>query len=270
MALGGKGALAKPLTRSTKAGKPYARPPEVEAQLSELLRRSADEQLARAKVMDRSAPQYVKDECLVYQIRDAWLADDAERYSTLMAQLLRRCTRSIQRNLRALGVATGDVKDVYVSVIESMMAAILADDGSGDFYQVRFRRGLRFQILRVHARYARRQQRAQLEDSLNAPSGRGEEGEEYGDALEERVGGPEDVAGDAERRLVIREAVAAIRDSRHRKAFVLHYYDDWPIEAKDPLEPSISRHFDVSPRTVNNWLRAAERDLAEWRAAKSA
>ena len=49
MALGGKKALAKPLTRSTKTGTPYVRPPEVEAQLEDLLQTSADEQLARAK-----------------------------------------------------------------------------------------------------------------------------------------------------------------------------------------------------------------------------
>ena len=270
MALGGKHALAKPLTRSTKDGRPYARPPEVESQLEELLRASAEEQLARARIADKALPKYVKDECLVYLIRESWLADDSARYSDLTAQLLGRCTRSIQRNLRALGVAADDKRDLYGDVIAAMIGAILDEDGAGEFYQVRFRRALRFLILKVYEKYARRQERAQCEDSLNAPSGGDDEGQENGVALEERVGWSEDVADDVGQYLVLREAIAAIRDPRHREAFVLHYYDDWPIETKDPLDPSISRHFGVTPRTVSNWLRAAERDLAAWRSSKSA
>lgn len=270
MALGGKRGLARPLTRSTKAGRPYARPPEVESQLEELLGASADEQLGRATTADKGSPQFVRDECLVYLIREAWLANDSARYSTLTAQLLRRCTRSIQRNLRALGVAADDEKDLYGDVVTAMMTAILDEDGAGEFYEVRFRLALRRLTIKVHGKYATRQERAQREDSLNAPSGGDDEGEEEGVALEEHVGGTENVADDVGQRLVIREALAAIRDPRHRQAFVLHFYDDWPIETKDPLDPSISRRFGVTPRTVSNWLRTAEHDLAAWRAAKSA
>lgn len=270
MALGGRRALAKPLTRSTKAGRLYARPPEVESQLDELLRASAEEQLARATSAAKASPQFVRDECLVYLIREAWLTNDSARYSTLTAQLLRRCTRSIQRNLRALGVTADDEKDIYGDVVTTMMIAILDEHGAGEFYQVRFRLALRRLTIKIYEKYRTGKAHAQSEDSLNAPSGGADEGEEDGVALEEHVGGPEDVAYEVEQRLIIREALASIGDPRHRLAYVLHHYDDWPIEAKDPLEPSISRHFDVTPRTVSNWLRAAERDLAAWRATKLA
>lgn len=267
MALGGKHALAKPLTRSTKAGTPYVRPPEVESQLNELLGESAAEQLARAKCTDKGASQFLKDECLVYVVREAWLADDSALYSELSQQLIRRCIRAIQRTLRLLGVAADDLQDVYGDVITEMMTAILDDEGAGDFYQAKFRRALRFLTLKVHARYERQHERLMTENRLYAP--RSEEDEEDG-SLEEWVRQPGDVAEDAVQLLEIRQALAAIRDPRHQQAFVLHHYDDWPIETQDPLAPSVSGHFEVTPRTVNNWLRAAERDLAEWRAANRA
>lgn len=269
MALDGKHALAKPLTRFTKAGTPYVRPPEVESQLNEVLGEPAAEQLARAKCIDEGSPRFLKDECLVYLVREAWLADDLALYSELSQQLIRRCTRRIQRPLRLLGVAADDLHDVYGDVITEMMTAILDDEGLGDFYQIKFRRALRFLTLNVHGRYERQHERFLTENRLDAPHGQESEGEED-DSLEDRVRQPGDVAADAVQLLEIREALAAIRDPRHRQAFVLHHYDDWPIETQEPLAPSVSGHFQVTPRTVNNWLRAAERDLAEWRTAKRA
>lgn len=269
MALGGKHALAKPLTRSTKAGTPYARPPEVEAQLNELLGESPAEQLARAKCTDKGSPRFLKDECLVYLVREAWFGDDLALYSELSQQLIRRCTPTIQRTLRLLGVAADDLQDVFGDVITQMMTEILDDEGAGDFYQAKFRRGRRFLTLKVHARYERQHELLLTENRLYAP--RDEEVDDDEDAsLEDRARQPGDVAEDAVQLLEIREALASIRDPRHRQAFVLHYYDDWPIETQDPLVPSVSGHFEVTPRTVSNWLRAAERDLTEWRAANRA
>lgn len=268
MALGGERGLARPLTRSTRAGEPYVRPPEVESQLELLLGASANEQLTRAAETNKESPRYVRDECLVYLIRDAWVAGDSARYSTLTEQLLRRSARGIQHNLRTLGVAPGDEKDVYGEVISGMMSAILDDGGAGDFYQARFRRALRFLVLSVYDKYARRQKRARREDDLDTPLGGDDMKAEDGVTLEERLPEDAEVAARIEQRLLIREALAAIRDPRHREAFVLHYYDDWPIETKDPLDPSVSRHLGVTPRTVNNWLREAERDMTAWRSAK--
>ncbi len=266
MALGRKRALIKPLTRSTKAGSPYARPPEVESQTNELLSEPAAEQLARAKCTENGSPRFLKDECLVYLIAEAWLADDLELYSELSQQLIRRYTPRIQRTMRLLGVPRDDLHDVYGDVITAMMTAILDDKGAGDFYQAKFRRALRFLAINIHARYERQHERLMTENRLH--TSRGEDGEEEeGGSLEERVRQPGDVAHDAFQILEIREALAAIRDPRHWQAFVLHHYDDWPIETQDPHAPSVSGHFEVTPRTVNNWLRGAERDLAEWRAA---
>lgn len=268
MALSGTPMLAIPLTRTKKSGEPYRRPPDVEAQLETLLRASVAEQLTSAVATDSRAPEYLKDECLVYLIREAALAEDAERYSTLMTSLLKRCTRGIERKLRALGVADDDVADVYGEIILAMMSAILAADGSGEFYQVRFRRALRFQLLKTYDWYALRQRRAKREQPLDSLEGATDEGDEAAGTLAEVLESTDTVAEDAERRMFTSQALDAIRDPRHREAFVLHHFYDWPIEAIDPREPSISQRFDRTPRMVRNWLRTADRELAAWRAAK--
>lgn len=267
MALGGKDALAKPLTRSTK-GMLYARPPEVEGQLEELLHASADEQLARVKTADENSAQYVVHECLVYLVREAALAEDSDRYHALAAVMLKHVTRGIERKLWALGVANDDVEDVYQEVVSAMMTSIL-EGPSGEYFQVRFHSALYRQLLKSYDQYARRRRRAKYEKSLDAPEQKtddreGERAATFGEQLESR----EDVATDVERRLLISVALEAISDPRHRKAFVLHHFYGWQIESTDPDEASLSELFDRTPRMVRNWLRTADRQLAEWRAAK--
>jgi hypothetical protein len=275
MALGGKGALAKPLRKSTKAGEPYTRQPEVESQLNEVLRTSAAEQLGRARTIDKDSPQYLLDECLVYLVLEAALADDSQQYHALAAMLLKRVTRSIERKLQALGVADDDVEDVHQEVVSAMMTSILAGQ-AGEYYQVRFRSALYRQLLKSYDRYMVHRRRTRREQSLDAPmhngeSANGEDVATFGELLESA----EDVAAeveerllDAQRGLLVPEALEAISNPNHRKAFVLHHYYEWQVESNDPSVPTLSQLFDRTPRMVRNWLRTAEGQLVEWRAAK--
>ena len=266
--MGGKDTLAKPLTRSTKTGRKYARTPETEAQLEELLRASADEQLARAKTTDKDSSLYVPHECLVYLVREAALADDSERYHTLAAALLKRVTRGIARKLRALGVADDDVDDVHQEVVLAMMTAVI-EGPPGEYFQIRFRSALYRQLLKSYDGYARRRRRLKSDQSLDAPaengdSSDGEDAVTFGELLQSG----EDVAADIERRLIISEALEAISNPQHRKAFVLHHHHGWQIESVDAHEPTLSDLFGRTPKTVRNWLRTADRQLADWRASK--
>jgi DNA-directed RNA polymerase specialized sigma24 family protein len=267
MALGGQPMLATPLTRTRKSGELYRRPPDVEAQLEELLRMDPAGRLSRARVADKGSPQHLKEECLVYLIREAILADDADRYHALAAILLKRLIRPVERQLRALGVADDDVEDLHQEVMQAMMTAI-AEGRSGEFYQVRFRRALRRQVLKRYDSYRRRKQRSTSEQSLDAPvSGReGIDDNEhtFGDLLEST----EDVAEMVEQRLLVREALSTITNQRHREAFVLHYYYGWQIESSNLDEQTLSRLYDRTPKMIRIWLRTAERQVAEWRAAK--
>jgi DNA-directed RNA polymerase specialized sigma24 family protein len=266
MAPGSTQPLANPLTRLTRTGEPYVRPPEVQAELDELLGANAVEQLARAKVADKTSTAYVRDECLVYLIQQAALGDDAERYNTLAALLLKRIVRGIQRKLRVLGVADDDVADLEKEVVLVMITAIL-EGPPGEYFQVRFRSALYRRIVKVYDAYARQRRRTKHDQSLDATASNSSQGEGDDDSsLGALIEGPDDVAAEVERRLLVPEALAAITDPRHRKAFVLYHYHGWQIESSDSAEPTLSRLFARTPRMVRNWLGTADRQLAEWRA----
>jgi RNA polymerase sigma factor (sigma-70 family) len=266
MSLSGKQALATPLTRSTKAGSQYFRPPEVESRLEELLGASSDEQLARARIADYGSSQYVPNECLVYLIRDAFLAGNSERYHVLAASLLKRNTRAIRGKLKLLGVAEDDVEDVHQDLVLAMMTSIL-EGSKGEYYQIRFKHALRRELAKIYDGYLRRRRRTRDDRSLDSSDDKGNGGEAR-TTLGEMIESGEDIAIDLEQRLLISEALEAIPNPDHRKAFVLHYAEGWHIGPTDADEQTLSDLFGRTPRMIRNWLRIAERQLADWRAAK--
>ena len=259
--------VAASLTRHKKSGEPYVRSPEVEAQIQDLLGATPEAQLSRARVSDRKAPQYLRNECLAYLIRDAVVADRADRLNALAGILVKRLIRSVERQLAALGVAEDDLGDLHQEVMRKMMKAI-ADGPRGEFYQVLFHEALRRQIIKSYDSYRRKTRQTRNETSLDAPVGGTKHNEEDDLSLGEFVEGPDDVGMAVEQRLLITEALSAITNPRHRQAFVLHYYYGWQIESEDPDEKTLSILYDRTPKMIGNWIRTAKRQLAEWRAAK--
>lgn len=63
---------------------------------------------------------------------------------------------------------------------------------------------------------------------------------------------------------LIRKALNAIRDPRHREAVVLHHLQGWPITDKSPETPTLCTHFGKCARQIQNWMATA---FAEMRAA---
>lgn len=264
----------EPLTRVTRSGRQYHRTPEVDAQIASGLRLSPSALVARARVRDHKASEFLKEECLVYFIRMYHQADDLDTVNALVQVLLERCTRRIMRRFCALGLNREDTLMAYHELVADMIEAIIdSESNRGEFFQVRFGRVLRYRLLNVYDKCIRANKRSQLHDSLTDSIG-GEsdfsDGPDEREQLEERIGSEEDLAMDAERHLAIQEALPAIRDERHREAFVLRHFEGWPLEADDPHEACLSRRFGVSVKTVHNWLRTAEADLAVWRETKSA
>jgi DNA-directed RNA polymerase specialized sigma24 family protein len=269
--------LLQPLTHVTRSGQRYHRDAGVEAQIVSALALPPPKLVARARIRDKDSPEYLKEECLVYLIRAYQQEEDLELVNALADALLRRCARWVVGRFRAFGLERDDALMAYQELVDDMIEAIIdLDSDRGDFFQVRFWRGLRSRLLNVHDRWVRSLKREQLHDSLSVPVGavRGDEdasteSSESGVNLEERVGSGEDIALDAEQRIVIQEALLTIRDPRHREAFVLRHFEGWPLEADDPRDPCLSRHFDVSVKTIFNWLKTAEADLKVWRGSRA-
>jgi hypothetical protein len=271
MASAGERTELDPLVQRNEAGQLYLRSAAVESQIRTALLLSRTELIARSRISERDSPQFLQEECLVYLVRNAYLRNDVDGLNTATEALLRRCMRGIGASFFSLGVAPQDIDDLAADLIQMLITDITSADGRGDFYQVRFRPALRGDLLNVFDRYVRRIRHEQHHVSLSDPAhGDSEAGDhEDGTALQEIISARERVADDVEGRLLIAEALEAIRDQKHREAFVLYHLEGWQVEAKDPADPSISGRFRVTPRTVRTWLRTAESDVAAWYAAKN-
>jgi hypothetical protein len=65
------------------------------------------------------------------------------------------------------------------------------------------------------------------------------------------------LADQTKRSILIRRALAAVKDPRHVHAVILRYVRGWPITDKDPTKPTLEKHFGKSARQIQNWITSA-------------
>lgn len=254
----------RPLTRRGKDGRVLTRSPEVEAQIAEALGLDPPALRRRVAVVDRECSQYLKEETLVYLLREHHRQGDGDSCNMLADALLRRCAPQANKYLRAL--AEQEFESAYADLV-GQVSEIILDLGSdrGDFLQVRF--GLKLKQLAIDAfrRYSGRIN----EDTRTLVSWSSVSGYEGPDDDEgsRRALLPDQLrtpTAQEDRRLQGNEALRHIPEPQ-RTAYVLFHFDGWPIESKDVHNPSISRFFSRDPRTIRNWLKMAEQALERWR-----
>jgi DNA-directed RNA polymerase specialized sigma24 family protein len=250
------------LTHCNRDGIPYRRDPAVEAQITTALGLPVAALLERARLRDHRALGYFQEECLVYLLRDFRGRGDAGTVESLCEALLARCAKYINGKLLALGPQAVD--DAFSEVVLKVFDQILnLESDGGDFLQVRFWVALERIVITTFGRYVKDLTRAARHLSLSALAGSSD-----GDDEERRstVGLDElpEQGMTMDQTMLYREGLAALEEP-YRTAFVLRYYEGWPIEDQDPAVPTISRYFDKTPRTIRNWMRDAEQTLARWR-----
>ncbi len=59
----------------------------------------------------------------------------------------------------------------------------------------------------------------------------------------------------------IRKALAAISNPLHREAVILHHLQGWQISSTASAIPTLSTHFKKSSRQIQNWLKAAMKQM---------
>lgn len=263
-----------PLTHTRKGGGRYARDPAVEAGIASVVGTQAVALIQRARVRDRQSGDFLREETLVYFIRAYQAAGEQEVVIALTNALLTRCAKWITQRLRALGLRRHHVNDAYVEVVRIVIGAVtdLASD-RGDFYQVRFARALKFKVLTAYNTQLHEVKREA--QHVRFPSAAGSTDEEFEDGEVDRSAfRPEmadpgreddellDVEERAERRGLLEPMLSAIRKPKHREAFVLQRLEGWQITAENPREPCLTQHFGKSPKTIYNWIKQAEADIA--------
>ncbi len=268
----------RPLTRRNRQGEVYQRTETVEEQIRAALSVKPTAMIEEARVRDYTAPNYLREECLVYLIREYKSRGERRIMEELSEILLRRCSKSINKGLQNLRSEGKDdsqtVEHAFHDVVEELFDQMLdLESDKGDFLQVRFWpvvEKLKINAFNRHSEALNRAKDAVTWESVAEYEQRSGEGAEKKGG-KHRGGDSQSLqkAGlSAEQRAAYLEAAREVLDhveEPYKTAFVLHHYYDWPIETKKPGLPSISRHFAKTPRTINDWLKRADERIERWK-----
>ena len=253
----GRGSDESPLVETlTRHG--YVRLPQVERQIGEAVTLDGTTLVERARRRDKTAPDFLAPEALVYFIRRAIQSREVRIRDDLFRELLERCTPYFRSRFR--GFARDDREDLQSEVQRMIIEDLFAHDDRSDFMQVRFWTCLERKCISVCRTTFRRPKNTEILEA-----GFSGEVASYGlSRLEkeaDRQVSPEDWA-------TISEGLTKL-PPRLRRAFLLRHYvgmkigSDNPAE-DEPKELTIAAHFGRTGRTIRNWLKEADRLLAEF------
>jgi hypothetical protein len=251
-----------PLTRCGKDGHVLVRSIEVELQIAAALKLDPAVLRQRVRVTNRENPTFLKEETLVYLLREHHRAGDVALCHELAAVLLERCTPQASKYLWSLGQL--EFESAHSDLISVVFEMILdLDSDRGDFLQVRFGLKLKQLAIDTFRRYDRIAEECAAQVPWSSVAGYAESEED--DVL--LVSLPHEMRAPSQeqlRHIQAKEALQQIPEPQ-RTAFILFHHTGWPIRSKDPSTPTISKYFRKTPKTIYNWLKAAEQTLERWR-----
>jgi len=248
--------MVQPLTKRSKTGKLYFRPPEIEAAIAAALDQDLATLSTRAAISTVTDPQYLPSEVLVHLVRHALRHSGDRTYNTLLNLLLRRCMINMYKHVPdGLGFDASFVRDEVIGRLGELFGDDAGSAGTAelDFYEIRFNRAfskLRIDVVRVEAA------KASTEPLLEI--GEVSEDEIDEDALA-RLSQVFHSPSDPERYAEIAELCRAIDalPPEEREAVVLRYVYGYEVESTNPAEITVASLSEVSGRTIRNRLNKA-------------
>ena len=253
----GGGSDESPLVEAlTRNG--YVRLAQVERQIGEAVTLDGATLVERAQQRDEAAPDFLAPEALVYFIRQAIRSGEVRIRDDLFRKLLERCNPYFRGKFR--GFAQEDREDLQGEVQRMIIEDLFAQDDRSDFMQVRFWTYLKRKCIDVcRAKFRQTEKTESLETGFSG------EGASQGltrlEMEADRQISPEDLT-------TISEGLKKL-PLRLRRVFLLRHYVGMKIGsdnlAKDEAgELTIAAHFGRTGRTIRNWLKEADRLLAEF------
>lgn len=248
----------------TKKGSEYRRTAEVEKQIRSSLTLSDDEVIAYASITDQDAEHYLREETLVFLIRQSNQERNRFLYNELFRILLERCKDRISYILRSLDASIKE--DALSEANAKLIEKLLRDDGKGDFLQVRFwptLDALAIDVFRHFTHEDNEDHEYLVADAFSEQDP--DQPEEKEEALDtDQLINGENRWSLVEKKTLVWDALQSLRPHL-RKAYILHNYLDWPIDSKKDGRESISQFFGTTGRTIQNWLYQAEEAIEKWR-----
>ncbi len=254
----------KPLSKRTKSGYLYKREVHVEAQIRTALTLQPDELLHCADLTEKEASGYLQEESLVYLIRAYYEIGNRMVVESLFKVLISRCHKFVENNFSHFDpvVAEDGCQDVWTMLVDRILHA---NDGRGDYYEVRFWDGLYKIILSVKWRLINSTRREKEWIPLSNLAGQElenpEDGSEESDnRATKEIPSPLSV----EQTVLLNEGLNQLPEPT-RTIFWLYYFDGWQIDSNDPQEPTLSKLYQRTPRMIKYRLQEAKQILEEWR-----
>ena len=255
--------MVRPLTKRTRTGAPYTRPPEVETEIKAALREDWGTLRRRLKIADGRSAEHVGSECLVHLLRDAHRKGDDRRMGAVLQVLLGRCEAILKATIPESEPGAGEMREAVLGKFTELLARGCVGERPEelDFYECKFNRALqtlRFDVVdRERRRLWRRVEVPRWDDGDGLPLS-----EEEGLALLSEAGRARPTQEQSALLEEVKEAIEAL-PADEREAFVLCRVYRYKAESKDPAETTAAVLCGCTGRTIRNRLSRAETKL--WR-----
>ena len=285
--------MVAPLRKRSKGGKRYKRRPEVEQELERLEKLGLPEVVARARAGEQKGKPTLSSEALVHILRrEVRLARPDGRtqgpIDALVSILIARCEVILKRRLWGYDELARE--EMTEAVVNRLVDDIYEDGDKADYAEINFNHWLarnRTDAMRKHARKAARVKQLgeaveNLEENEAQLVTEDQPTEASHESSPERLYSLKEERERANLPSIIEHAQFS-PDELHRiadvvmqaklpadvlYAFVAHNLG-MKVESQDAEEHTLVKHFDVSEKTIRNWIERAEKALEEIRKAKN-
>lgn len=242
----------KPLSkRKVDTEELYSRRAEVERQIGKTITFTSKEISDLLSNKDRNSAGYVFDETLVYLLREARIQNDDLAIESLYPELNRRIWRLLRKFYKYFR-EQADFEDfgqkVEMGIIEKILNVAL---DCADYAQVNFGD---FVMTQANTAWRGNLSRIKKEQDLF----HSERNDEKDEGTPEIQFESKDIS--PEEKLILREGIGNLPD--HIRDVAVLILDGWQIESKVETQPTISKFYNVSSRTIRNWLKEARDILA--------
>ncbi len=239
------------LEKTKEPGESYTPRPEVERQIEKVLTLQAKQLFELLKNRQREADGYLLDETIVYLLR-ARREDNFFR-DNLYAELNRRIWKLLRNFYKKFDNAA-DFEDFGQTVEMTVIKNIFnIESGTGRYAQIYF--GDFVVKTATYGWYGKLRQDKKVKEMFEIE--RADE-DETAETDENRFVSAEI---STEEKMILQARLAELPENA-RNAAILHFLDGWQIESKNERQPTISKLFNVSSRTIRNWLNQAREILA--------
>ena len=245
----------RPLTCSTVTGEPYTRRTDVEAEIAAMLALPPEE-------WGVHAPRHggIKDETRVYLLKLLRVID-RNLFGSVLFTLMERAAKIVEDT--AQGFSKTDLEIICDEVKDEIDRRITSSEVTRqtEILEISFKSIVERETLRAVSRRKGQSKfhsplRTIINDDGDAIDAASLVSDHRPDPLAELI-----EAG--EKHPERREILAAVKDRRHRVAFILHELRGWPYLPGPKGQPCLCDFFNVSDRQIRTWIGTARKQMQE-------